>query len=95
MRRRRISSWVLLQPERSNSYAQAAIQTLQADEHQRGGSGLHGGFGHPLRRMKAVSIVMTDPFTSRETQISIDTLSRTKENGTTNITVCTIVNLNR
>ncbi len=29
-------SWVLLQPERINAYAQAVIQTLQADEHQRG-----------------------------------------------------------
>ena len=29
-------SWVLLQPERSNAYAQAVIRTLQADEHQRG-----------------------------------------------------------
>lgn len=29
-------SWVLLQPERINSYAQAVIRTLQADEHQRG-----------------------------------------------------------
>ena len=29
-------SWVLLQPERINAYAQAVIQTLRADEHQRG-----------------------------------------------------------
>jgi hypothetical protein len=29
-------SWVLLQPERINTYAQAVIQTLQANEHQRG-----------------------------------------------------------
>ncbi|MCY2990150.1 MAG: TIR domain-containing protein [Planctomycetota bacterium] len=29
-------SWVLLQPERINAYAQAVIQTLQADEYQRG-----------------------------------------------------------
>jgi len=29
-------SWVLLQPERVNAYAQAVIRTLQADEHQRG-----------------------------------------------------------
>lgn len=29
-------SWVLLQPERINAYAQAVIRTLQADEHQRG-----------------------------------------------------------
>lgn len=29
-------SWVLLQPERINAYAQAVIPTLQADEHQRG-----------------------------------------------------------
>jgi hypothetical protein len=28
-------SWVLLQPERINAYAQAVIRTLQADEHQR------------------------------------------------------------
>jgi len=29
-------SWVLLQPERINAYAQAVIRTLQADEHQCG-----------------------------------------------------------
>jgi len=29
-------SWVLLQPERVNAYAQAAIQTLRTDEHERG-----------------------------------------------------------
>jgi hypothetical protein len=29
-------SWVLLQPDRINAYAQAVIRTLQADEHQRG-----------------------------------------------------------
>lgn len=29
-------SWILLQPERINAYAQAVIRTLQADEHQRG-----------------------------------------------------------
>ena len=29
-------SWVLLQPERINAYAQAVIRTLPADEHQRG-----------------------------------------------------------
>jgi hypothetical protein len=29
-------SWMLLQPERINAYAQAVIRTLQADEHQRG-----------------------------------------------------------
>ena len=29
-------SWVLLQPERINAYAQAVIRTLQEDEHQRG-----------------------------------------------------------
>jgi small GTP-binding protein len=29
-------SWVLLQPERVNAYAQAVIQTLRADEHERG-----------------------------------------------------------
>lgn len=29
-------SWVLLQPERVNAYAQAVIRTLQADAHQRG-----------------------------------------------------------
>jgi small GTP-binding protein len=29
-------SWVLLQPERINAYAQAVIRTLQADEYQRG-----------------------------------------------------------
>ena len=36
MRRGRIGSWVLLQPERINAYAQAVIQTLQAYEYQRG-----------------------------------------------------------
>ena len=36
-------SWVLLQPERINAYAQAVIRTLQADEHQRGC--LDGGAG--------------------------------------------------
>jgi small GTP-binding protein len=29
-------SWILLQPERINAYAQAVIRTLQSDEHQRG-----------------------------------------------------------
>jgi small GTP-binding protein len=29
-------SWVLLQPERINAYAQAVIRTLQTDQHQRG-----------------------------------------------------------
>jgi small GTP-binding protein len=29
-------SWVLLQPERINAYAQAVIRTMQADEHERG-----------------------------------------------------------
>ena len=29
-------SWLLLQPERINAYAQAVIRTLQTDEHQRG-----------------------------------------------------------
>lgn len=29
-------SWVLLQPERVNAYAQAVIRTSQTDEHQRG-----------------------------------------------------------
>ncbi len=29
-------SWVLLQPERINAYAQAVIRTLQTDEHERG-----------------------------------------------------------
>jgi small GTP-binding protein len=29
-------SWVLLQPEQVNAYAQAVLRTLQADEHQRG-----------------------------------------------------------
>ena len=32
----KLGSWVLLQPERINAYAQAVIRTLQADEHQRG-----------------------------------------------------------
>lgn len=29
-------SWVLLQPERINAYAEDVIRKLQADEHQRG-----------------------------------------------------------
>ena len=29
-------SWVLLQPERINAYAQAVIQTMRADEFERG-----------------------------------------------------------
>lgn len=29
-------SWILLQPERINAYAQAVIRTLQSDEHERG-----------------------------------------------------------
>src|SRR5207248_9680738 len=29
-------SWVLLQPERINAYAQAVIQTMRSDEHERG-----------------------------------------------------------
>jgi small GTP-binding protein len=29
-------SWVLLQPERINAYAQAVIQTMRTDEHERG-----------------------------------------------------------
>jgi small GTP-binding protein len=32
----KFGSWVLLQPERINAYAQAVIRTLQSDEHQRG-----------------------------------------------------------
>ena len=32
----RFGSWVLLQPERINAYAQAVIQTLRHDEHERG-----------------------------------------------------------
>ena len=32
----KFGSWVLLQPERINAYAQAVIQTLRADEHERG-----------------------------------------------------------
>lgn len=32
----KFGSWVLLQPERINAYAQAVIRTLQNDEHQRG-----------------------------------------------------------
>jgi hypothetical protein len=32
----KFGSWVLLQPERINAYAQAVIQTLRADEYQRG-----------------------------------------------------------
>lgn len=36
MRRGRFGSWVLLQQERINAYAQAVIQTMRADEHERG-----------------------------------------------------------
>ena len=36
MRRGRFGSWVLLQPGRINAYAQAVIQTMREDEHQRG-----------------------------------------------------------
>jgi hypothetical protein len=32
----KFGSWVLLQPERINAYAQAVIQTMWADEHERG-----------------------------------------------------------
>lgn len=32
----KFGSWVLLQPERVNAYAQAVIRTLQSDDHQRG-----------------------------------------------------------
>jgi small GTP-binding protein len=32
----KFGSWVLLQPELINSYAQAVIQTMRADEHERG-----------------------------------------------------------
>jgi GTPase SAR1 family protein len=32
----KFGSWVLLQPERINAYAQAVIQTMRADEHERG-----------------------------------------------------------
>jgi small GTP-binding protein len=32
----KFGSWVLLQPERINAYAQAVIQTLRTDEHERG-----------------------------------------------------------
>ena len=32
----KFGSWVLLQPERINAYAQAVIQTLREDEHERG-----------------------------------------------------------
>lgn len=32
----KFGSWVLLQPEHINSYAQAVIRTLQGDEHERG-----------------------------------------------------------
>ena len=32
----KFGSWVLLQPERINAYAQAVIQTLRADEFERG-----------------------------------------------------------
>ena len=35
MRRGQIASWVLLQPERINAYAQAVIRTLQADRMNR------------------------------------------------------------
>ena len=32
----KFGSWVLLQPERINAYAQAVIQTMRTDEHERG-----------------------------------------------------------
>lgn len=32
----KFGSWILLQPERINAYAQAVIQTIRADEHERG-----------------------------------------------------------
>jgi WD40 repeat protein len=32
----KFGSWVLLQPERINAYAQAVIQTVRADKHERG-----------------------------------------------------------
>lgn len=32
----KFGSWVLLQPERINAYAQAVIQTIREDEHERG-----------------------------------------------------------
>ncbi len=32
----KFGNWVLLQPERINAYAQAVIQTMRADEHERG-----------------------------------------------------------
>src|SRR5262249_4656120 len=32
----KFGSWVSLQPERINAYAQAVIQTMRADEHERG-----------------------------------------------------------
>lgn len=32
----KFGAWVLLQPERINAYAQAVIQTLRTDEHERG-----------------------------------------------------------
>lgn len=32
----KFGNWVLLQPERINSYAQAVIQTMREDEHERG-----------------------------------------------------------
>src|SRR5262249_11311115 len=32
----KFGSWVLLQPERISAYAQAVIQTMRADEHERG-----------------------------------------------------------
>ena len=32
----KFGSWVLLQPERINAYAQAVIQTMREDEHERG-----------------------------------------------------------
>ena len=32
----KLGSWVLVQPGRINAYAQAVIQTMRADEHERG-----------------------------------------------------------
>ena len=32
----KFGNWVLLQPERINAHAQAVIQTMRADEHERG-----------------------------------------------------------
>ena len=32
----KFGSWVLLRPGRINAYAQAVIQTMRADEHERG-----------------------------------------------------------